>query len=135
MLCVRMQNTRNKPPYAIHGEDMKNGRNTTNEQDASEYWLSVQAWCRDGGVLRERRLGAFGKEVATFLHAVRRVSRNKAVCSTALRSFSVYFILFYAKFAACELMAAVVGGSDDLHLIHLLMSDSLDECHKCSLLK
>ncbi|KRY23534.1 hypothetical protein T12_6386 [Trichinella patagoniensis] len=42
MLCVRMQNTRNKPPYAIHGKDMKNGRNTTNEQDASEYWLSVQ---------------------------------------------------------------------------------------------
>ncbi|XP_003378873.1 30S ribosomal protein S16 [Trichinella spiralis] len=42
MLCVRMQNTRNKPPYAIYGEDMKNGRNTTNEQDASGYWLSVQ---------------------------------------------------------------------------------------------
>ncbi|KRZ94975.1 hypothetical protein T08_8753 [Trichinella sp. T8] len=29
---------------------------------------------------------SIGKEVATFLHAVRRVSRNKAVCSTALRS-------------------------------------------------
>ncbi|KRY23470.1 hypothetical protein T12_15913 [Trichinella patagoniensis] len=29
---------------------------------------------------------SIGKEVATFLHAVRRVSRHKAVCSTALRS-------------------------------------------------
>ncbi|KRX28247.1 hypothetical protein T07_4481 [Trichinella nelsoni] len=61
----------------------------------------MKAWCWDGGVLRERRLAVGGKQMLAGV---------KAACCTI-----------------GELMAAVVGGSDDLHLIHLIMRESLGE--------